>query len=187
MKWRKLFRTLHRDIGYTAAALTIAYAISGVAVNHIEDWNPSYAFDESAVDVGPLPTGSYEQMQHHVVAELGIDPATVKGHFMETELELRVFLTDGAEVRVDVRDGRGVMKSVATRPFLYEVNALHLNNIKGMWTWVADLFAIALLMLVTTGVFLLPGRQGIAGRGKWFLGAGFAVPAVFIGYMYYGA
>lgn len=84
MKWRKLFRTLHRDIGYTAAALTIAYAISGVAVNHIADWNPSYAFDESAVDVGPLPTGSYEQMQRHVVAELGIDPASVKGHFMET-------------------------------------------------------------------------------------------------------
>ena len=63
MKWRKLFRTLHRDIGYVAAALTIAYAISGVAVNHIEDWNPNYTFEESPVDIGPRPPGSYAEME----------------------------------------------------------------------------------------------------------------------------
>jgi hypothetical protein len=39
--WRKLFRALHRDIGYVAVSLTLAYALSGLAVNHIDDWRPS--------------------------------------------------------------------------------------------------------------------------------------------------
>ena len=36
MKWRKWFRILHRDIGYVAVALTLAYGLSGIAVNHIQ-------------------------------------------------------------------------------------------------------------------------------------------------------
>ena len=55
--WRKWFRVLHRDIGYVAVALIIAYGVSGLAVNHIEDWNPSYTFAERGFDIGPLPTG----------------------------------------------------------------------------------------------------------------------------------
>jgi len=186
MKWRRLFRTLHRDIGYAAAALTIAYAISGVAVNHIEDWNPNYEFEETDVDLGPLPTGSYAEMESYVVTRLDLDPAEVKGHFMETETEFRVFLPAGQEVRVDVRDGRGLMKRVTTRALLYEVNAMHLNSIKGLWTWIADLFAIALFVLAVTGVFMMKGRRGISGRGKWFVGAGFLIPIGFVWYLYSG-
>ncbi len=187
MKWRRLLRILHRDIGYAATALTIAYCISGIAVNHIEDWNPNYSITETAVDIGALPGDSYDAMEAHVVAELRLDPRHVKGRFMETETEFRVFLPEGGEVRVDVRSGRGTMKRIATRPFLYEVNVLHLNTIKGIWTWVADIFALALLVLAITGLFLLKGRHGLAGRGKWFVGAGFAIPVGFILYMYYGA
>ena len=79
-----------------------------------------------------------------------------------------------------------MMKRIATRTFLYEVNALHLNTIKGIWTWVADLFAVALFVLAITGVFMMKGRRGITGRGKWFVGAGFLIPIAFIWYMYSG-
>ena len=186
MKWRRLLRVLHRDIGYTVAALTIAYAISGVAVNHMEDWNPNYTFEEVKVDVGTMPVGNFQEMQDHVVAELSLPAAQVKGHFMETETDFRVFLEDGQEVRIDVRDGTGVMKRITTRPFLFEVNSLHLNSIKGLWTWVADLFAICMLILAVTGLVFLRGKQGIAGRGKWFFTAGLAIPVGFILYMYFG-
>ncbi len=40
--WRRWSIALHRDERYVAAALTIAYSISGIAVNHIADWNPNY-------------------------------------------------------------------------------------------------------------------------------------------------
>ncbi len=180
MRWRRTFRAFHRDIGYAVSALLLAYAISGLAVNHMEDWNPNYSFHERAIELGALPVGDYQSMQDFVVAKLKLDKARVKGHFMETQTQFRVFLENAEEVRVDIRDGRGKFKQIKTRPGLYEINALHLNSVKGLWTWVADLFALMLLILVFTGIFMMKGSRGIEGRGKWFLAGGLLVPLFFI-------
>lgn len=184
MKWRKLFRAVHRDVGYVAVALTIAYALSGIAVNHIEDWNPNYRFDERSVDVGPLPAGTLAEQEAYVTSKLGIARASVRGHFAESLTDLRVFLVEGQEVRVDTRTGRGTHKSLSTRAVFFEVNALHLNNLKGIWTYVADVFALALMVLAITGLTMMKGDRGLAGRGKYFVAAGLAIPVGFIIYMY---
>ena len=181
-RWRKTFRAVHRDVGYLVAALTLAYSISGVAVNHIEDWNPNYKFSNDPVNVGPIH-GSYSEMQAQVTLALDIEAQRVKGHFMETDTQFRVFLTNTEEVTVNIETGKGLFKRVTTRPVLYQLNALHLNSIKGAWTWIADGFAVLLILLALTGIFMMKGKRGIEGRGKWFLGAGFAVPAVFIWYI----
>jgi len=186
MKWRKLVRVLHRDIGYAATALTLAYSLSGLAVNHIDDWNPNFSFENVEIDVGPLPTGSYDAMQAHVVERLEIRPELVKGRFMETQTQFRVFFGEGEEVEVDTVTGKGTIKRISTHPVLYEVNALHLNNIKGWWTWVADLFAVSLIVLAITGMLMIKGQRGFWGRGKWFVAAGLAIPVGFVAYMYYG-
>ncbi len=180
IRWRKWFRAFHRDIGYVVAALTLAYSISGIAVNHIEDWNPNYTFSNTEIDVGALPVGDYQAMQQYVVTSLKINPRAVKGHFMETETLFRVFLRNTEEVSVDIHTGKGLFKRVETRAVLYDLNRLHLNSIKGIWTWVADIFAVMLIVLVLTGLFMMKGSRGLAGRGKWFVGIGLAIPIVFI-------
>ena len=182
--WRHWFRVLHRDIGYIAVALTIAYALSGLAVNHIDDWNPNYKFASSSFDLGPIPDGPLDARAAHVVATLGIDRAIVRGHFQETEHELRVFMVEGQEARLDLRTGKGTLKTLSTRPVLFEVNALHLNNLKGVWTYVADVFAVALMFLAITGMTMMKGNRGLAGRGKYCVGAGLLIPLGFILYMY---
>jgi hypothetical protein len=184
VQWRKLFRAVHRDTGYVAVSLTLAYALSGLAVNHIEDWNPSYRFAERELELGPLPAGSLADAEAFVVEKLALDRRDVRGHFQETEHELRVFLTEGQEVRVDMRTGRGRLKTLAARPVLFEVNALHLNHLKGVWTWVADGFALALIVLAVTGVTMMKGARGITGRGKYFIAAGLAVPVGFVIYLH---
>jgi hypothetical protein len=184
VRWRKWFRALHRDVGYVAVALTLAYALSGLAVNHIEDWNPNYRFETERFDLGPLPPGAIAAQADHVVERLRLDRAAVRGHFQQTERDLQIFLPDGQDVRVDITTGRGRVKTITTRAVLFEVNALHLNNLKGVWTYVADLFAVALIFLALTGVTMMKGEQGIAGRGKWFVGAGLTIPIGFIIYMY---
>lgn len=184
MRWRHLLRVVHRDVGYVCVALTIAYAISGIAVNHIEDWNPNYRLDQRAVDLGPLPPGSYADQAAHVVDALDLDPRAVRGHFAETETTLRVYLDDGQEVSLDVTTGRGTVKTLSRRAVLFEVNALHLNNLKGIWTYVADLFAVALMLLALSGMFMMKGDRGLAGRGKYFILAGLSVPVTFIIYLH---
>jgi len=57
---------------------------------------------------------------------------------------------------------------------------LHLNHLKGVWTWVADAFAVLLIMLAATGLFILKGKNGLGGRGKWFVTAGLLLPAGFV-------
>jgi len=184
VRWRHLFRVVHRDIGYVAVALTLAYGLSGIAVNHIDDWNPNYAFAENSVDIGPLPTGSLIEKEAFVVSALRLDRAQVRGHFQETADELRVFLVEGQEARVSIATGNGSLKTIKRRPVFFQVNALHLNNLKGVWTYVADIFAIALMVLALTGMTMMKGDRGIAGRGKWFVGAGLLIPIAFIIYLY---
>jgi uncharacterized protein len=186
MRWRHLFRVLHRDIGYVAVALILAYACSGVAVNHIDHWNPNYQYDTRSVDIGPLPTGSLAEMEAYVVTRLQLDRASVRGHFQSSQHELRVYLDEGQEATLDIRTGRGTLKALSQRVGFFEVNALHLNNLKGVWTYVADLFAIALAVLALTGMTMMKGDRGLFGRGKYFVGGGLLIPVAAILYMYWG-
>ena len=39
LKIRPWVRAIHRDLGYVAVGLTFVYAISGLAVNHVADWD----------------------------------------------------------------------------------------------------------------------------------------------------
>ena len=181
--WRRWFRAFHRDIGYAAVALVLAYGISGLAVNHLDSWNPSYKFAEQSVDIGALH-GSLTEMESQIVERLHLDPRAVRGHFQENDRELRVFLDEGQEARVDMQTGRGTLKTLSRRAVLFEVNTLHLNNMKGIWTYVADVFAIALIVLALTGMTMMKGDRGLFGRGKYFIAAGLAIPVGFIIYMY---
>ena len=70
MDWRQGFRAVHRDLGYIVVSLTIAYALSGIAVNHIDDWNPNYRYAEEAIAIGPVPAGSLAEQD----SALGSDP-----------------------------------------------------------------------------------------------------------------
>jgi hypothetical protein len=58
---------------------------------------------------------------------------------------------------------------------LYQVNALHLNRLKG-WQWASDVFALILMTLSLTGLFVLRGKYGMARRGKWLVAAGMLPP-----------
>ena len=47
MNLSKFNRVTHRDMGYLIAGLTIIYALSGIALNHKNNWNPNYIFDNT--------------------------------------------------------------------------------------------------------------------------------------------
>lgn len=177
---RRVLRLLHRDIGYALFALTSAYAVSGIAVNHIGDWNPSYAATRTALAIGPIAAEDLDGMEAAVVARTGLPPDEVTGRHRPDPNTFVLFLPEGGEVRVDIRTGEGQMERYRPRPLLYASNVLHLNRLKGAWTYVADVFALLLLFLAVSGLFMLKGRTGLGGRGKWLVGIGVVVPLVFL-------
>jgi len=53
-KWNKWNRIIHRDFGYLCVGLTIIYAVSGIAVNHVDTWNPNYSTEWIQTNIGKV-------------------------------------------------------------------------------------------------------------------------------------
>lgn len=181
-RWRRWNAAIHRDLGYLCAGLTVVYAISGVAVNHTADWNPNYRTVERTVALdGDLAAGDpgAPAFAAAVLERLGVEEES-RGSFRPDPGTLQIFLGEGTSVTVDVAAHTATLEAVRDRRGLRQVNFLHLNHPKRLWTWMADAYALALALLAVTGLFVLRGRNGITGRGAWLTAIGVAVPALFL-------
>ena len=178
MNWRKWNNILHRDIGYLSVGLTIIFAISGIAVNHIEDWNPSYKIERVDFIINPLPITTAEQMSGDVLKQLNIDDK-IESTFRSTPENLKIFLSTRT-IEINAITGQGVIEYINERTILHDMNFLHLNHAKKAWTYFSDLYAIALLFLAISGLFVLKGKKGIAGRGAWLTVIGIIFPICFL-------
>ncbi|MDD5720497.1 MAG: PepSY-associated TM helix domain-containing protein [Candidatus Krumholzibacteria bacterium] len=173
---RKVCRFLHRELGFLAVGMTLVYAVSGVAVNHNADWNPSY---ERAVTTWKITSpghGPTEEIAPAILAQLDLDEP-VRNVWRATPNTVRVIVPSGT-IDVDLLTGRVRADRLRPRPLLRELNFLHLNHSKGAWTWIADAYALILVILALSGIVLVKGRLGLAGRGGVWLAAGVLLPVV---------
>jgi hypothetical protein len=178
MKWRRLIIATHRDVGYFFAGLTVIYAISGIAVNHIEDWNPNYVIRTDEVPLGALPAGDTDAIAATVLDRMQIGEAPESVVRM-SPAQIRIFL-DQRTLTVALPSGNVVDERARRRFGFFELNYLHLNHGKGFWTWFADLYAFGLVVLACTGIFIITGKKGLGGRGRWLLLAGLAIPLIYL-------
>ena len=176
--WRRWNAATHRDVGYFTVALTLAYAISGLAVNHIASWNPNYAKVKEVRQIQPLSrTDPTEVLVRAAQAQLKPE-GRFKSAFQPDDDTLQLYY-DRTTYAVDLPSGKVLVEAVRPRPVLYAMNQLHLKAPKRLWTVIADLYAVALLVLAFTGLFILKGPKGFLGRGLWLTGVGAAVPVFY--------
>jgi hypothetical protein len=171
-KWRRWNNILHRDIGYVIVGLTVVYA-----VYHTADWNPTYAVERRGVEIRPLEGTTREELvaQAREQLQLPEEPRTVFRPDPET---LQLFY-ERTTYAIDVPTGKVIIESVQPRRVLFEFNQLHLNAPKKFWTYIADAYALSLIIVAITGMFVLKGKTGITGRGAWFVTLGVAIPLVY--------
>ena len=184
MKWRRTVRLLHRDIGYVVAALTIIYSISGIAVNHIDDWNPNYVVETDTVKITPISDSIFtaDEAKAHIISELNIVDS-INTQFRTSPNEIDLFLK-GKTITANLRTGQVSIETIRKRKVFKKMNFLHLNTPKKLWTWIADIFAAALIILAITGLFMIKGKKGFKGRGKWLFVFGMLIPILFL-FIYY--
>ncbi|NOX18165.1 MAG: hypothetical protein GXO87_07780 [Chlorobi bacterium] len=180
MKWRKVVRILHRDFGYLAFGLTIIYAVSGIAVNHTSDWNPNYVISRDSLKIPPTRDSSLskEEMVAYVITNLN-EKDSVISSFKSSPMVVDIFF-DGKSYKADLKTGRIKAEIVEDRAVIRQTNYLHLNAPKKIWTYVADAFAVILILLSVTGLFMIKGKKGITGRGKWLTVLGVLIPIIFL-------
>jgi uncharacterized protein len=175
-RWRGWLRAFHRDVGYLVVGLTLIYALSGLAINHIQDWDPNFVSYEKSRTIEPIDVALEDDAAvATALTRLGIDerPRDVyrAGDEIHLEFDKRRFVIIGEEV---TEQGR------SDRFFFRLANWLHYNRGKKAWTYVADAYAILLLYLACSGLFMLKGRLGLKWRGAVLVSLGLAVP---IGYV----
>jgi len=176
-KFRKVCRTLHRELGYLAVGLTVVYAISGLAVNHAHHWDANYERTLATRRIEAPGTGPTTEVQPVVTERLGIT-APLKGVWRASEDVLQVFV-EGGQYDVNLATGEVREQGFARRPLFFDVNFMHLNSGKAPWTGIADVYAGILLVLALTGPWLVNGRRGLKGRGGVVMAVGILVPVVY--------
>jgi hypothetical protein len=177
MGWRYWISVLHRDIGYLCIGLTLVYAISGVAVNHISDWNPSYRVERIEPNVGPVPGNPTDSETIRTILERLGETGRLEGSYRPDPNSLQLFV-EGRSITVDLVSGHVVHDRAVPRPGLREMNFLHLNHPKKGWTWAADLYAVALAFLAVSGLLLM--RRKSMRRGIVLTGLGFVIPLLYL-------
>lgn len=175
-RWRGWLRAIHRDIGYLAVGFTLIYALSGLAINHIADWDPNFRSVERSLTIEPIPVDlADDEAVARVVAATGT--GTPDDVFRAGD-ELRLSYGNGSQVTVI---GEQVtVQARSSRFFLRVANWLHYNRGKKAWTYVADVYAVMLLYLAISGIFMIKGRLGLRWRGTLLVGLGIAVPAAYV-------
>jgi hypothetical protein len=178
IRWRPWLRAIHRDVGYFSIGLTFVYALSGLAVNHIADWEPNFRQVTRVHQMAlPLPADDAE-IADTVRSALGV-PEPLREVFRADEYSVEVVF-DRRTMHVDTRTGRVVEQGQEPRFFLRVANWLHLNRGKKAWTLIADGYAVFLLLLSITGLWMFPGRKGILGRAGLIAVAGALVPVLYV-------
>jgi hypothetical protein len=179
-KVRKWVRILHRDIGYVATGLTVIYAISGIAVNHVGDWNPNYSIEKTTKSIQPMKDSLFnpETAAEYILNELN-EEAVIKSYFRPDPETFQIF-AEGNTITVNLKNWEVSQEKVTSRALIRETNFLHLNSPKKIWTYVADIFAVALAFLAVSGLFMIKGKNGIKGRGAWLTLAGILLPVLFL-------
>jgi len=178
IKWRKVNFILHRDIGYLCVGLTIIYAISGITLNHISPtFNPNYHIEKTTGSVSALTKGAQPDMEYiqKVLDELDENGKYKNGAFISPSV-LRVFV-EGNTIDVNLETGQVQLEKVTKRTIVYGLNALHLNKAKGLWTWFADIYCIALFILAISGALMIRGGQKM--RHLSLTAFGIVIPIVF--------
>ena len=194
MRWRRRLITLHRDVGYLCAGMVLVYAISGVAVNHRHHWNYNQSVSTTTRRVGRpdkllggggctgaaclrLAREQRGPLVRRLSERLG-RPAPPRKAFWRGPRRLSLFFDEAEQDVVDYDPVSGLAELTVRvdRPLLRQVNFLHLNEKPAVWTWIADLFAVALAFLALSGLLLVKGRHGLRGRGGLLLALGVAIP-----------
>jgi hypothetical protein len=176
-RWRAWLRAIHRDVGYLAVGFTVIYALSGIAMNHLDDWDPNFHAREVTRSIAAIPDQLADADAARLVAvAAGVPEPATDVYRAGDELRLRFASGKQATVigtRLTVQDRRD-------RWFFRAADWLHATRGKQGWKYLADAYAVLLLYLAISGVFMIKGRLGWRWRGALLVGAGLLGP---VGYL----
>ncbi len=179
MKWsskkiRKWLRIIHRDLGYVMVGISLIYGISGYILNHMDGKDPAYETIEGTVQLNI----ALDKSGIKAVWEARDNLPAIKRILPVDDEHYRLMLDGGIGV-YESTTGQVVYEQHKKKPIIYFMNKLHYNKVGG-WTIMGDIFAFSLIFFAISGLFMVKGNKGLAGRGKWYLLIGLVIPLIYL-------
>ncbi|MDR2413795.1 MAG: PepSY-associated TM helix domain-containing protein [Odoribacteraceae bacterium] len=174
-RFSRWLRVAHRDAGFLLVGVSLVYALSGVFLNHMNGKDPAYRVINGQLQMEPALSREEVAARWNERAD---ELPTLKRVLPLDEGSERLILDGGTGVYTRAT-GRVDHEQYQRNDFIYWINKLHYNKVKG-WSPVADLFAVSLIFLALSGVLIVKGKRGVAGRGKWLLLAGILLPVIYV-------
>jgi len=179
MNINRFNRVTHRDIGYLIAGMTIIYALSGIALNHKNDWNPNYIIENRSFTTDiPVSRERFDDAAAGEILKKIPGNPEYKTFYYPSGNILTIFVNDGS-VRINTGTGEGTIERISKRPLFFQINFLHYNPGR-WWKYFSDIFCASLIFVTVTGLFLVKGKNGITRRGAVLTAIGVIVPLLFL-------
>jgi uncharacterized protein len=167
----------HRHIGLLVIGTSLVFAVSGIALNHQSHWDPYYMNSEGRQMVDDLSATMDEtEIDGYLRERFGLDEE-YRTSIRERPHVVNMEYASGISFVVDMTEMTIVKTESRKRPILYDFIQLHFNSLKGGWIALADVFAVGLMFLSFSGVYLAWGK--FDGTDRVFLIAGILLPFLF--------
>jgi hypothetical protein len=174
-------RNIHRDFSYFFVGLIIAFSVSGIALNHREDFDPQEYIvkaEKIQLDLSEAPEKMDDAFIKNAIENIPILEEEAYRGFRNRGNEIHIFF-ENAFAFADTKSGAGEVEFLKTIPLLGQMTILH-KTTDVWWIWFSDIFGLALLTIAITGMFIGKGKFSFQRRG-WILAvAGLIFPFVFL-------
>lgn len=165
MKFDK--RAIHRDLGYFYVGLIISFAVSGIMMNHRNQWHPEkYVIEKSYFNVPPLDESKInDSTVQELVKANGITDKFRRQSVKRGELRISLEKTD---IDIDIKTGKAEVTSFINTPVISQIMKLH-KNTSDWWIYYGDIFGLSLITIAITGTMLLAKSKYSFKRRGWKL------------------
>ena len=171
-------RNTHRDLAYFFLGLIIAFAFSGIFLNHRQQMSPRrYTYEIRPITISPVVKDSVNDAYiEKFTSSNNINDALRR--FQVNENSLRISYTSN-DVEINLQSGEGKITTYKTIPVLGQMTQLHVDTIK-WWIYYSDAFGIAMLVIAITGMFIEKGKNSFQSRGWKLALLGLIFPLIFL-------
>lgn len=178
-RFRRYCRTVHSHLSFFFMGVILIYAVSGITMNHLKDFNPKYYITVNNYTVKETFPPSHKFNKNEIIQllkEVGEQDNYIK-HFYPNNSTMKVFLKSGSSYILDTQTGNVAYEGIKKRPVFYQLSFLHYNP-GTWWTYFSDLSAVCLILICISGILMNKGKRGLFGIGGIELLAGILIPVL---------
>ena len=120
--FRRYCRTVHTHLSFFFTGVILIYAVSGITMNHLKDFNPKYYITvNNYAENGIFPHSRNFTKKEIIQLLKKIDEQNnyIK-HFYPNSSTLKVFLKSGSTYVLNIQTGNVTYEGVKKRPVFYQ-------------------------------------------------------------------